>query len=251
MNAIPWKRLVPVFAALALFYALSLVYFSPMLEGKSLDQHDIRQWQGMAKEVDEHRAATGEEALWTGSMFSGMPAYQISVVWTSNLLRYADKLFHGFLPRPANFLFLYLMGMFVLLRILKVDPWLSLVGAIAFAFSSYFFVILPAGHTSKANAIGYMPMVLGGVYLLYRGRFAQSLGAAACAARDACRAAAVGAGGVRDLRGGVCGQCGDHSHAWRCADSCGCVVAWRRFSDWLSVCADLRLSDTECPDYFD
>ncbi|MBK6368400.1 MAG: hypothetical protein IPF64_00860 [Flavobacteriales bacterium] len=170
MNAIPWKRLVPVFAALALFYALSLVYFSPMLEGKSLDQHDIRQWQGMAKEVDEHRAATGEEALWTGSMFSGMPAYQISVVWTSNLLRYADKLFHGFLPRPANFLFLYLMGMFVLLRILKVDPWLSLVGAIAFAFSSYFFVILPAGHTSKANAIGYMPMVLGGVYLLYRGR---------------------------------------------------------------------------------
>ena len=170
MNVLPWKRLLPVFAALALFYALSLVYFSPMLEGKSLDQHDIKQWQGMAKEVDEHRAATGEEALWTGSMFSGMPAYQISVKWTSNLLSYADKLFHGFLPRPANFLFLYLMGMFVLLRIMKVDPWLSLVGAIAFAFSSYFFVILPAGHTSKASAIGYMPMVLGGVYLLYRGR---------------------------------------------------------------------------------
>lgn len=170
MNSIPWKRLVPVLAALALFYALSLVYFSPMLEGKQLNQHDIKQWMGMAHEVDEYRETTGEEALWTGSMFSGMPAYQISVKWTANLLSYADKLFHGFLPRPANFLFLYLIGMFVLLRILKVDPWLSVVGAIAFAFSSYFFVILPAGHTSKANAIGYMPMVLGGLYLLYRGR---------------------------------------------------------------------------------
>jgi len=176
MNAIPWKRLLPVFAALALFYGLSLVYFSPMLEGKSLDQHDIQQWQGMAREVDEHREATGEEALWTGSMFSGMPAYQISVKWSANVLKVADSLFHGFLPRPANFLFLYLAGMFVLLRILKVDPWLSVVGAIAFAFSSYFFVILPAGHTSKANAIGYMPMVLGGLYLLYRGRMV--LGAA-------------------------------------------------------------------------
>ena len=116
MNAIPWKRLLPVFAALALFYGLSLVYFSPMLDGKSLEQHDIMQWQGMAREVDEFREATGEEALWTGSMFSGMPAYQISVKWSANLLKYADSLFHGFLPRPANFLFLYLMGMFVLLR---------------------------------------------------------------------------------------------------------------------------------------
>jgi len=170
MNAIPWKRLVPVFGAIALFYALCLVYFSPVLEGKQLSQHDIRQWQGMAQEIVEHRDLTGEEPLWTGSMFSGMPAYQVSVKWTSNLLTWLDGLFHGFLPRPASFLFLYLLGMYVLLRILKVDPWLSVVGAVAFAFSSYFFVILPAGHTSKANAIGYMPMVFGGVYMLYRGR---------------------------------------------------------------------------------
>ncbi|MCB0764594.1 MAG: hypothetical protein KDB84_07820 [Flavobacteriales bacterium] len=170
MRSFPWKSTVPVLAALAMFYALSLAYFSPVLEGKRLDQHDIRQWQGMAQEVEEHREETGEEALWTGSMFSGMPAYQISVIWSANLLSLADSVFHGFLPRPANFLFLYLTGMFVLLRILRVDPWLSVVGAVAFAFSSYFFVILPAGHTSKANAIGYMPMVLGGVYLLYRGR---------------------------------------------------------------------------------
>lgn len=169
MNALPWKRLLPALAAVAFFYALCLTYFSPVLEGKGLDQHDIKQWKGMAQEINEHRDATGEEALWTGSMFSGMPAYQIMVKWTANLLSWVDGAFHGFLPRPANFLFLYLLGMYVLLRILKVDPWLSVVGAIAFAFSSYFFVILPAGHTSKANAIGYMPLVFGAMYLLYRG----------------------------------------------------------------------------------
>ena len=103
-------------------------------------------------------------------MFSGMPAYQISVKWASNLLLHVHQLFQGFLPRPASFLFLYLLGMFVFLKILKLDTWLAVVGAIAFAFSSYFFVILPAGHTSKASAIGYMPLVLGGVYLLYRSR---------------------------------------------------------------------------------
>ena len=121
MNTIAWKRFIPVVAALALFYALSLIYFSPVLEGKQLNQHDIKQWQGMAHEVEEHRAETGEEALWTGSMFSGMPAYQISVIWSANLLKYADSMFHGFLPRPASFLFLYLLGMFVLLRILNLS----------------------------------------------------------------------------------------------------------------------------------
>lgn len=169
MNAFPWKRLLPVVAAVAFFYALTLTYFSPVLEGKGLVQHDIKQWKGMAQEVNEHRDGTGEEALWTGSMFGGMPSYQIMVKWTANLLSVVDDAFHGFLPRPANFLFLYLLGMYVLLRILKVDPWLSIVGAVAFAFSSYYFVILPAGHTSKANAIGYMPLVFGAMYLLYRG----------------------------------------------------------------------------------
>ena len=170
MNTFNWKRLLPVFAAIALFYTLSLVYFSPVLEGKKLVQSDIKNWQGMAQEVAEHRAKFDEEPLWTGSMFSGMPAYQIFVQWPSNLLLKVDKVFRGFLPRPADFLFLYLMGMFILLLCLRVDPWLAIVGAVAFGFSSYFFVILEAGHTSKANAIGYMPMVLGAMHMLYRRR---------------------------------------------------------------------------------
>lgn len=171
-----WKKLMPVLAALAVFYALSLIYFSPALEGKRLVQGDLKNWQGMAQEIMEHRATTGEDPLWTGSMFSGMPAYQITVLWPANLLRFADDAFHGFLPRPMSFLFLYLLGMYILLRCLRIDPWLSIVGALAFGFSSYFFAILEAGHNSKANAIGYAPMVLGAVWLLLRGN--KLLGAA-------------------------------------------------------------------------
>lgn len=170
------KKLLPVLAALAVFYALSIIYFSPALEGKRLVQGDLKNWQGMAQEIMEHRELTGEDPLWTGSMFSGMPAYQITVLWPQNLLRFADDAFHGFLPRPMSFLFLYLLGMYILLRCLRINPWLSIVGAVAFGFSSYFFVILEAGHNSKANAIGYAPMVLGAVWLLLRGN--KLLGAA-------------------------------------------------------------------------
>lgn len=168
MKQINWRSFLPVLVALVLFYALSLLYFSPVMEGKQLVQSDLKNWQGMNQEIDEHRLLFDEEPLWTGSMFSGMPAYQISVQWTGNLLRFADDAFHGFLPRPASFLFLYLLGMYILMRCLRIDPWLSIVGAIAFGFSSYFFVILEAGHNGKANAIGYMPMVLGATVVLFR-----------------------------------------------------------------------------------
>ncbi|HRD52324.1 MAG TPA: hypothetical protein PKY96_06715 [Flavobacteriales bacterium] len=170
------KNALPAMVALAVFYALSILYFSPALEGKRLKQGDLKNWQGMAQEIMEHREATGDDPLWTGSMFSGMPAYQITVLWPQNLLRFADDAFQGFLPRPMSFLFLYLLGMYILLRCLRVDPWLSIVGAVAFGFSSYFFVILEAGHNSKANAIGYAPMVLGALHLLLRGN--KLLGAA-------------------------------------------------------------------------
>ena len=170
MGSFHFKRLLPVVLAIGVFFTLSLTYFSPVLEGKRLIQGDIRNFLGMAQDIQEHRAAyDGEEPLWAESMFAGMPAYQISVLWSGNALTYLDRLFHGFLPRPADFLFLYLLGMFIMLLCLRVDPWLALIGAIGFAFSSYFLVILEAGHNSKANAIGYMPIVLGGMFLLLRG----------------------------------------------------------------------------------
>lgn len=169
MKAIDWKKGLPVLAAIITFVVLTLAYFTPVLEGKRLVQGDIRNFTGASRDIVEHREAYGEEPLWSESMFSGMPAYQISVKWGGGVLPYLDKLFHGFLPVPAGFVFLYLIGMYILLRCLRVDPWIAVVGAAAYGFSSYFLVILEAGHNSKANAVGYMPMVFGAFYVLMRG----------------------------------------------------------------------------------
>ncbi len=95
-------------------------------------------YKGMSKEIVDFREKTGEEPLWTNSMFGGMPAYQISVKYNSNFLKYVDNAIDLGIPRPANFVFLYFIGFFILLLVLRVNPWLSIVGAIAFAFSSYF-----------------------------------------------------------------------------------------------------------------
>jgi len=127
-------------------------------------------FKGMSKEILDFKKETGEQTLWTNSMFGGMPAYQISVQYTGNVIGYLDKVFRLWLPRPADLVFLYLLGFYVLLISLKADPWLAIAGAIAFAFSSYFFIILEAGHNSKAHAIGYMPLVVSGILMVFRGK---------------------------------------------------------------------------------
>ncbi len=166
-----WKEAMPYVAAIVLFYLITLVYFHPMLEGKRLEQTDIKKHIGASKEIEDHRAKYGEEPLWTNSMFGGMPAYLISAKYTSDFFRKVGDLFHGFMPIPAGAVFLYMVGFFILLLVLGVNPWLSILGALAFAFSSYFFIILEAGHNTKAIAIGYMAPVLAGVILTYRGRY--------------------------------------------------------------------------------
>lgn len=167
------KDITAYFVAVLVFLAITFVYFSPLLENKKLDQHDITMFKGMSQEIVEHREATGEEALWTNSMFSGMPAWQISVKYDGNLMTYIDKAVTLWLPYPANFVFLYFLGFYILMLVLKTNKWVALIGAIAFAFSSYFFIILGAGHTSKAHAIGYMAPVLAGIILTFRGKYWQ------------------------------------------------------------------------------
>ena len=164
------KKMSSHLLVLILFIGISFVYFSPVLEGKRLSAHDTKTWQGMSKEVKDFRDKTGEEALWTNSMFSGMPAYQISTEYKANLIQYIHKALMLGLPRPVNILFLYLLGFYILLLSLKIDYRLSAVGAIAFAFSSYFFIILQAGHMTKAHAIAYVPMVISSVLYTYRGK---------------------------------------------------------------------------------
>jgi len=168
MNLI--KIIKPHFIVLLLFVAISFIYFSPLIEGKMLEMHDIKQWQGMSKEITDFRNETGEEALWTNSMFSGMPAYQIAARSNGNLIQYVVKVITFGMPRPANLLFLYLLGFYILLLSLKIDYRLSAIGAIAFAFSSYFFIIIQAGHMTKAQAIAYLPMVVAAVLYTYRGK---------------------------------------------------------------------------------
>ncbi len=164
------KGILPHLVAVLIFALLSIIYFSPVLEGKKLSQHDISMWEGMSKEISDFRAKTGEEPLWTNSMFGGMPAYQISVLYPANLLKYIDDVLILTVPDPANYLFLYMLGFYFLLVVLKVDIRLAIAGAIAFGFSSYYLIILEAGHNSKAHAIGYMAPVVASVIMAFRGR---------------------------------------------------------------------------------
>ncbi len=171
-----YKQYLPHAIAVALFAILTLIYFKPLLSGKELKQHDIAMHKGMSKEIADYRDKYDSEPLWTNSMFGGMPAYQISTKYPGNWLGFLDGnqehsgLFKLFLPRPGAYLFLLCLGFFILLLCFEVDPWLALVGALAYGLSTYFLSIIQAGHNSKANALGYLPALIGGVVLLFRGK---------------------------------------------------------------------------------
>jgi hypothetical protein len=165
-----FSKSLPHLVALILFLIITLIYFSPLLEGKRLMQSDIIQYRGMAKEIADYRAETGEEALWTNSMFSGMPAYLISVRYPYKLVQYVDQILSAGLPRPAKYLFLSLTGFYILMLAFRINPWLGIAGAVAFGFSTYFFIIEAAGHNTKAHAMSYMAPLLAGIILSFRGK---------------------------------------------------------------------------------
>jgi hypothetical protein len=165
------QRFVPYVSAIVIFFLISLLYFVPdILEGRKLSQHDIMQFKGMSKEIVDHRVKYGEEPLWTNSMFGGMPAYLVSTEYKSNIIKRFHNFFAPYGFRPVCFIFLYLIGAFIAFLLFGINPWLSIAGAIAYAFSSYFFVIIQAGHVSKVFALGYMPPIIAGVYAAFRGK---------------------------------------------------------------------------------
>lgn len=165
-----FKKGAPYLIAFAIFTAISLIYFYPVLKGDKISQSDITQFTGMAKEIQDFRAEKGAEPYWTGSAFSGMPAFQLSAYYPNDFVRYLDKGLR-FLPRPADYLFLYFLGFFLLLQALNTRWRLSLLGALAFGFSTYLIIIFSAGHNAKAHAIGYIPMVLAGVIWLFKRKY--------------------------------------------------------------------------------
>ncbi len=170
MKNINFKSILPHLAVIVVFLAVTFGYMSPLLKGKTLRQSDIANFKGMSKEIADFREKTGEEPLWTNAMFGGMPAYQISVLYPNNLLKYVDRLLSLYLPRPADYLFLCMLGFYFLMVVLKVDPWIGALGAISYALCSYYIISLEVGHTSKAHAIAYMAPVLGSFIMAYRGK---------------------------------------------------------------------------------
>ncbi|MEC4114598.1 YfhO family protein [Myroides pelagicus] len=161
------KKILPHLLVILGFITISLLYFSPVLSGKTIYQSDIVQYTGMAKEQIEFRKQTGEEPYWTNSAFGGMPTYQLGAKYPNNFIKDIDSIFRT-LPRPADYLFLYFFGFYTLLISLGLRPLRSFIGALAFGFSTYLIIILGVGHNAKAHAIAYMPMVLAGVMLVFR-----------------------------------------------------------------------------------
>ena len=163
------KKLLTYIAIFAFFMIFSALYFSPLLQGKILLQGDIMNFVGVSHEVTTNYENTGESALWTNSMFGGMPTYQVAVYDSGNLFEKVNKMLGLFLPRPANYMFIAMVTFFLLLRSFKVNNFLSISGAVCYALGTYFITFIEAGHNTKVNALALMPLVLTGInYLLHK-----------------------------------------------------------------------------------
>ncbi|MFH6943024.1 YfhO family protein [Flavobacterium sp. FlaQc-50] len=152
------------------FILVSLIYFYPVLQGKQIFQSDIAQYTGMAKEQNDFRATEHAEPYWTNSAFGGMPTYQLGANYPNDYVGKLDDALR-FLPRPADYLFLYFLGFYGLLLVLKTDPLKAFIGALAFGFSTYLIIILGVGHNAKAHAIAYMPLVIAGFILVFQKKY--------------------------------------------------------------------------------
>ena len=164
------QKLYPHALILLGFVLISLIYFYPVLQGKQISQSDIVQFTGMAKEQNDFRKAENVEPYWTNSAFGGMPTYQLGAKYPHDYIGMIDDALR-FLPRPADYLFLYFLGFYVLLLVLKIDPLKAFFGALAFGFSTYLIIILGVGHNAKAHAIGYLPLVVAGFILVFQKKY--------------------------------------------------------------------------------
>ena len=169
-----WKKLLPYAVAIAVFIGISMLYCAPALDGKVLVQGDVNSWKGAAQEALNYKAETGNYTSWTNSMFGGMPTYQITGSLPSSKFRaiISDTLHLGLQDsNPIGLVFAYFVGFFLMLLCFGVNPWLSIIGALTIGFSSYFFLIIPAGHVTKAIAISYLAPIIGGFYAIMRRKY--------------------------------------------------------------------------------
>ena len=165
-----FQKFYPHALVLLGFVLISLIYFYPVLQGKQIFQSDIAQYTGMAKEQNDFRKSEKIEPYWTNSAFGGMPTYQLGAKYPHDYVGMIDDALR-FLPRPADYLFLYFLGFYGLLLVLKTDPLKAFFGALAFGFSTYLIIILGVGHNAKAHAIAYMPLVIAGFVLVFQKKY--------------------------------------------------------------------------------
>ena len=165
------KNILSILAAIIAFAVITLIYFNPVLQGKRIKQHDIEMHLGMSKEIADYQEATGEQTLWTNTPFGGMPSWNISVQPKGNLTNPIYKGLNLGFPHPIGSVFICMLGFFVLLLVLDCGFWISFIGAIAYGFTSYLFIVIGAGHNAKAMAMAYMPPVIAGVLLTYKGKY--------------------------------------------------------------------------------
>lgn len=175
MKKFDWKSLLPYAVAIAAFVMIAVFYCFPLTQGKVLQAGDTDNWKGVSQEARQYLEETGETTWWTGSMFSGMPTYQITGNLPSAQVRSTMERIgrFGFVQdtEPIGLIFAYFFGFFLMLICFGVNPWLSIVGAVGLGMSSYFFLIIPAGHLTKAAAIGALAPMIGGMYAIWRKRY--------------------------------------------------------------------------------
>ena len=168
-----FKLILPDVIAIVLFVAISMIYFFPAaLEGRVVAQHDAVAGIGSGIEMQEYMERTGERTRWTNSLFSGMPTYQMAPSYDStNLLKTIGNIYHLYLPGSVWLVFSMLLGFYILLRAFNFKVWMASLGAILWAFSSYFFIIIAAGHIWKFVTLAYIPPTIAGLVLAYRGKY--------------------------------------------------------------------------------
>ena len=175
MKQFDWKKILPYAVAIVAFVAVAMIYCAPLLEGKVLVQGDVNNWKGAAQEARAYYDANGTRTWWTNSMFGGMPTYQITGSLPSGEVRNGmAKIAHLGMEggwEAIGIIFAYFFGFFLMLRCFKVNPWLSIIGGLAIGFSTYFFLIIPAGHVTKAVALGFLAPVIGGFYAIFRKQY--------------------------------------------------------------------------------
>ncbi len=175
MKNIDWKKFVPYIVAIVVFIGIAMIYCSPVLEGKVLQAGDVNNWKGAAQEAREFYDKEGYSPWWTNSMFGGMPTYQITGNLPTSIIRaHVEHVLHfGFFEdyNTIGIMAGYFFGFFLMLLCFGVNPWLSLVGGLAIGLSSYFLLIIPAGHITKAVGLGFIAPMIGGFYAIFRKKY--------------------------------------------------------------------------------